>query len=202
MTSVAHQRGTSPVRGRRLRRPLTMIAMAAGLVGTGGAIAPAAASSAVPAAVVNVESCTAVPATVHYVPGLRPASRNQTVTLTGTLSGCTGQFGNQQPGQGLITLNLAGASSTGTVSARGTFTINWPAAAGLNPSTGTATLSGPGMTNTLRFSGTVTGGAFPAAPVGVTWVISGRTGNGTNRRPITAESLANTVPLTATRNLG
>jgi hypothetical protein len=189
------------LRRRPMRRPLAVTALGVALVGVGGVAAPASAT-AVPAAFATVESCTAVTATATYNPGLTPTARNQTITLSGTLSGCTDRTGAAQPGAGTINGVLTGSSRVGAVSGRGNVTINWPASSGLNPSTGTLGLTGPAAGNTFALSGTFTSGAYTGSLVGTTFVVARTTGSGTNRRPVTGHGFTNTLPLTVRQNLG
>jgi hypothetical protein len=197
-------RKTPRVRSHRMRRPLAVTALAVALVGMGGAVTPAAAArtTAVPSALVVVESCTTVTARADYAPGLTPTARNQIVMLTGTLDGCAGAGGAPQPGPGRILADLTGSSRVGAVSAKGPVSITWPTSAGLNISSGTGTLTGPGAGNVFTLNVAIGTGAFPGAPANTAFRVDRTTGNGTNRRPVISQFLTNTVPLTVKRNLG
>jgi hypothetical protein len=197
-------RKTPRVRSHRMRRPLAVTTLAVALVGTGGAVTPAAAvrPTVVPSALVVVESCTSVTARADYAPGLTPTARNQSVMITGALDGCTGAGGASQPGPGRILANLTGSSRVGAVSAKGPVSIIWPTSAGLNISSGTGTLTGPGGGNVFTLNVAIDTGAFPGAPANTVFRVTRTIGNGTNRRPVISHFFINTVPLTVKRNLG
>jgi hypothetical protein len=204
-TVATHPGRTTPrVRSHRMRRPLAVTTLAVALVGMGGAVTPAAAvrTTVVPSALVVVESCTSVTARADYAPGLTPTARNQSVMITGALDGCTGAGGASQPGPGRSLANLTGSSRVGAVSAKGPVSIIWPTSAGLNISSGTGTLTGPGAGNVFTLNVAIDTGAFPGAPANTVFRVTRTIGNGTNRRPVISHFFTNTVPLTVKRNLG
>jgi len=163
-----------------MRKARTTIAtvVAAGATLTAGALAgPALATTARPAGRVTVESCGSVVGTLsHTAAG---------TVLTATLSGCTGYTG-AVAGSGTLVASLSPASS-------GTFTITWPAAAHLNPSTGTLGVTGPDAQGGYAVGGSITGGAFAGA-VARTSLAPARD-QATGGQPVT-----NTAPLEVTRN--
>jgi hypothetical protein len=184
---------------------------------TAGAVAFAAAATTVaatavavtasPAAAVGlgwntVEGCTSAMGSVSYRPGLTNTARAETGTLAATLAGCNSSYSGSTPGTGLLTSSLSGTSSTTGVSQRGNFTINWPAASGLNPSNGTFSLTGPDAAGHYTASGSITSGAFPGAWMGTTFVVTAVNpgANGSPARPVTLQQLTNTAPLQVRRN--
>ena len=84
--------------------------------------------------------------------------------------------------------------------AGGTFTINWPAGSGFNPSNGnlTATESN-GVENV---SGTVTSGFDTGTALAWQYVITGNTGRTGTKKGVTAQTYTNTQPLNLSRNEG
>jgi hypothetical protein len=204
-TVATHPGRTTPrVRSHRMRRPVAVSTLALTLVGMGGVVTPAAAAgtTAVSSGPVVVESCTSVTARADYAPGLTPNARNQIVMIRGALDGCAGLGGAPQAGPGLILANLTGSSRVAAVSAKGPVTITWPTSAGLNPSSGTGTLTGPGTGDVFTLNVAINTGAFPGAPANVVFRVTRTIGNGTNRRPTISQFFTNTVPLTVKRNLG
>jgi hypothetical protein len=93
---------------------------------------------------------------------------------------------------------LNGNSSLAAENFSGTFTIDWPASAGLNPSNGTVTVTESGGTESVN--GMVTSGAFTGSPISVTLKTTANTGTGTKRHPVTAQTFVNTTPLQLTQN--
>ena len=82
----------------------------------------------------------------------------------------------------------------------GTFTINWPAGSGWNPSNGTLTVTeANGLENV---SGSVTSGFDTGTAFAMQYVITGQTGRGTALHPVTAQTYTNTQSLTLSRNEG
>lgn len=157
------------------------------------------AAGATPFGWVTVESCTSVTGAIGYQPGLTATSTNQTVTLSATLSGCSNLFTGAQPGAGTLTATLSGAASTTSVlGLTGTFVLNWPVSSGLNPSSGGFGFTGPSA-GRYGIGGTVSGGAFPTAPVRVTIVPST---SSTSGGAITGQTFTNSTSLTVQRNNG
>jgi len=190
-----------------IRRTVAATAVAASaLVGAAAAIAPAAAnaSTAAPQAYVSVLSCTSAPGTITYSPGLRRnISRITSSTVNSTLSGCSDSLGgHDESGTGHLTLQLSGTSSYGHVSESGTFVINWPQF--YNPSTGTATLTGPNADGTYTIIGRTTGGAFNGSAMSLT-VLPTRTNKGATGKvghALTKQWFTNTTPLSVSENFG
>lgn len=196
----------------RLRRA-AVVALTAGAAVTGvvAGVSPAFAApahhvvsasspSATPDGLFAVQRCTTMTGSVQFQPGLVKTARTETALVNATLDGCS-LDGGAVSGQGTLTAVLTGSASTTSQALSGTYTINWPAGENLNPSTGRLSLSGPSL-NVVSFSGTGTAGAFTGLPVSGAWFISGQTGSGTSRKPITAETFVNTVPLQVVENLG
>ena len=119
----------------------TILTGAAAMSGSAfAAQAPAAHHDATPNGYSPVETCTSLVGSVHLNPGLRKRTHAESVVINGTLDGCNA-YGQAQAGQGTFTAILAGNASTKTGQLTGTFTANWPASAGLNPSNGTIGIS-------------------------------------------------------------
>lgn len=192
---------TTTTSTRRARR-LAGAALAAGaaVAGIAAGISPATAATVHPDGWFAIQTCTSVTGSLQFQPGLQTKAHTQTALLNATLDGCS-LDGNAAAGQGTLTAVLNGSASTTVQSLSGTYTINWPAAEHLNPSTGNVTLSGPNA-NVLTFGGTGTGGAFTGLPVRTALFISGHTGAGSKHNPITNETFVNTMPLQVTENLG
>ncbi|MCU7727493.1 hypothetical protein ODJ79_27555 [Actinoplanes sp. KI2] len=152
----------------------------------------------------TVEGCTSAMGSVSYQPGLTNVARSETGTLSVTLAGCSSLYSGSTPGTGLLTASLSGTSSTAGVSQRGTFTINWPAGSGLNPSNGTLTLTGPDAAGHYTAGGSITSGAFPGASLGTAFVVTavnpGATGSPAH--PVTLQQVTNTAPVQVQRNMG
>lgn len=152
----------------------------------------------------SVISCTRAPGTITYSPGLRRnIGRLTSSTVNSTLSGCTDSLGgHDESGTGHLALQLSGTSSYGHVSESGTFVINWPQF--YNPSTGTATLTGPDTDGTYTIVGRTTGGAFSCSAMSLT-VFPARTNKGATGRvghALTKHWFTNTTPLTVSENIG
>jgi hypothetical protein len=80
--------------------------------------------------------------------------------------------------------------------------INWPQF--YNPSTGTATLTGPASDGTYSIIGRTTSGAFTGSVISLT-VLPTRTNKGATGRvghALTKQWFTNTTPLTASENFG
>lgn len=177
----------------------------AGAVLAGGALcavaAPGAQASTVhPDGFSVVQGCTGLTGTITYTPGLTGTLRKQSAVLTGTLTGCSG-FNGAQAGTGTVTAVLSGSSKVKAVSLTGTVTINWPAAAGLNPSNGTLSVNGVnGGADTV--SGQITSGAYTSAQLSSGILAVAHTGAGTKAHPIKAQQFVNTLAFNASENFG
>jgi hypothetical protein len=188
---------------------LTVAAGGAGLLGVGGvaqaSVAQAstvhAASHAGPNGWVVTDSCTGVAGSVSYSPGLRNLKlKNQQAVLTGTTSGCSDIFNGAESGTGTITAVLSGKASKAAENFTGTFTINWPASSGFNPSNGSLTVTESNGVETV--TGTVASGFDTGSALAWQYVITGHKGKGTALKPITSQTYTNTQPLTLSRNEG
>jgi hypothetical protein len=186
---------------RRVRAALVTTAVAgaglSGVLGTG--IADASTGHGDGYAVYT--SCTGVSGTIHINPGLH-ASKARTVkeALSSTLSGCSNIFSGPMPGSGTFTAIMSGTATYKTQNLSGTFTINWPAASGYNPSNGT--LSETESNGVETVSGTVTSGFETDAYFALQYAITGHTGKPTSTMGVTAETLVNTQALTLSENTG
>jgi hypothetical protein len=166
--------------------------LAAGLAGTAGA-----ASAAVnPDGYVIVQTCTSLSGTVHLTPGLKAKAHAESAIVSGTLDGCS-SYGSQQPGQGSFTAVVSGTASTTAGTLSGSFTANWPASSGLNPSNGTITITTLSK-GQYAVSGSVTSGAWTGTSLSTGYVVTGTTGTGKKHDPITAQNFVNT----SARSLG
>jgi hypothetical protein len=184
---------------RRARAALvTTVAVGAGLLGTAGI---ASASTAHTNGYVVVTSCTNVSGKVFYTPGLRKAVlKKVNAVLTGTTAGCSNLFSGALPGTGTITAIMSGTADKNAENFSGTFTINWPAGSGFNPSTGSITVT---EANGLEsFYGSVTGGFETGAELAGQYVIIGSKGTGTKLHPVTSQTYTNTQSLTLSENTG
>ena len=146
----------------------------------------------------SVETCTSVAGTAGYRPGLTKVVRDETASLSATISGCSNPFRGVSAGAGTLTATLSGASSISAVALTGTFTVTWPAASGFNPSHGTLSLSGPDAHGVYTVHGTVAGGAFTGSRL-TTALVSADTANGA---ATISQRFTNTAPLQAQQNLG
>ncbi|GAB1691983.1 hypothetical protein [Krasilnikovia sp. M28-CT-15] len=186
---------------RLIRATTTVVALAAAATGT------AFAATASPAAAAGrgwstVESCTSAAGSVSYQPGLTSTVRPESSVLSATLAGCASTYSGAVPGTGLLTAFLSGSSSTAAVSQRGNFTLNWPAASGLNPSNGSFSLTGPDATGRYTASGSITSGAYTGAWLGTTFVATGVNAgaDGSVAHPVTMQQVTNTAALLVRRN--
>lgn len=170
----------------------------AGLLGVGGV---AQASTSRPNGYVVIDNCTGVSGKITYTPGLRnTVLKPQQAVMTGTTSGCADIFSGPESGTGTLTAVLSGTASAAAENFSGTFTINWPAGSGFNPSNGTLTVTeSNGVENV---SGTVTSGFDTGTVLGMQYVITGKKGAGTRLHPIIWQTYTNTQPLTLSRNEG
>jgi hypothetical protein len=185
---------------RRLRPALVTTVAAgaglAGLLGIGGGVAHAGVNG-----YVVTDSCTSVAGKISYSPGLRTSKlKAEHAVLTGTTSGCSDLFNGALPGTGTFTAILSGTASVNAKNFSGTFTINWPAGSGFNPSNGTLSVTDANGVETI--SGTVTSGFDTGSPLALQYVNTHNTGRGTALKPVTAQSYVNTQSLTLSRNTG
>jgi hypothetical protein len=177
----------------------------AALLGVGGiaqaSTVHAAASHAGPNGWVVTDTCTGVAGSISYSPGLRnTVLKKEQAVLTGTTSGCSDLFSGAESGTGTLTAVLSGTADKAAENFSGTFTINWPASSGFNPSNGTLSVTeSNGLEN---ISGSVTGGAFTGAEMNMQYVITGHKGAGTKLHPITQQTYTNTQSLNVLRNEG
>ena len=83
----------------------------------------------------------------------------------------------------------------------GTYVINWPAAAGLNPTVGNLSTMGPNA-SLYNVNGTDTGGAYTAAPMSTAWLVTNQVLGGRKHNAVVSESFVNTLPLQIKENFG
>jgi hypothetical protein len=154
-------------------------------------------ASAANAGPVSVETCTSVTGATTYQPGLTTNTRTETAVLSATLGGCSNAYNGASPGAGALTANLTGPASTTAVALKGAFVVNWPAASGFNPSTGTLGVTGPNAQGVYTVSGTITGGAFTGSTVSTSLLGTGVNAgaDGSVQHPITAQQFTNTAAL-------
>jgi hypothetical protein len=175
------------------RSLLTALALAA--------VASASLAGTAQAGYSTVEQCTTLSAQVHYSPNLKKAAGAVNETITGTISGCSGQNGAQD-GSGTFFAQLSSPTASKTVNNEsGTFVINWPAASGLNPTTGTISTVGPNA-GTYVVNGADTGGAYASGVLSTGWVVTGQTLAGKKHNQVAAETFVNTLPLAIKVNFG
>lgn len=177
----------------------------AALLGVGGiaqaSTVHAATSHAGPNGWVVTDTCTGVSGKILYTGGLRNVKlRSIHATLTGTTSGCSDIFNGAESGTGTITAVMSGTASKASENFSGTFTVNWPAASGFNPSNGNLSVTESNGLETV--SGSVTSGFDTGSAFAMQYVITGQKGAGTKLHPITAQTYTNTLPLTLSRNEG
>lgn len=183
---------------RRARRLLgTAVLTGAGMTGLFGFSQAAHASNA---GWDVVQSCSGVAGKVTFQPGLvNNQPRATKGTLQATISGCSNANG-PYAGTGTLSAALTGTTGLGAENFSGTFTIHWPAASGLNPSTGS--LSASKSNGIESIGGTISGGAFNTAPVQFAYRIQSRVGQGTAANPVTSQKFVSSQPLTVKENFG
>lgn len=187
---------------RRARTALVTTAVAgAGLAGVLGMGGVAHAASHGPNGYVTIDSCTGVSGKISFSPGMvKVAKKNVQAVLTGTTSGCSDIFSGAIGGTGTITAVVHGKVNLSAQNFSGTFTINWPAGSGFNPSNGNLTVTeASGLENV---SGSVTSGFDTGTAFAMQYVVTGKTGVGGPAHPVTAETYTNTQSLTLSRNEG
>src|SRR5262249_38478066 len=194
---------TQRITARRARAALvTTVAAGAGIAGMFGISGIAQASTAAHASRgwVVIDSCTGVSGQVTYSPGLEQKNRSVQAVLTGTTSGCSDIFNGAISGTGTITAVMSGTANVSAENFSGTFTINWPAGSGFNPSNGNLTVTeANGLENV---SGTVTSGFDTGTALAWQYVTTGNTGRTGTRKGVPAHTYTNTQSPTPPRNEG
>ena len=187
---------------RRARAALvTTVAASAGVAGLLGMGGVAHAAAQVPSSFVVIDSCTGVSGSISYSPGMVKLKKPLIhAVMTGTTSGCSDIFNGPESGTGTFTAVMSGHANLSVENFSGTFTINWPAGSGFNPSNGSLTVTEANGLETV--SGSVTSGFDTGTAFAMQYVITGQTGRGTALHPVTAQTYTNTQPLTLSRNEG
>ena len=188
---------------RRVRAALVTTAIAgasvAGLLGTSAAQAAVTGNRV--AGYVVIDSCTGLSGSITYSPGLRSTRiKAEHAVLTGTTTGCSDIFNGAMSGTGTFTAILSGNASKAAENFSGTFTINWPASSGFNPSNGNVTVTEANGLETV--SGSVTSGFETGAEFAMQYVITGGKGSGTKAHPVVSQNYTNTQSLNLSRNEG
>jgi hypothetical protein len=180
------------------RNILTALALAA--VASSAAVGTAQAD-VTPNGYVTVAQCTGLSGTAQYTPGLKYGAKAQHEIVTGTLTGCS-VGGAPVAGIGAFSAVLSSPAASRTANNEtGTFVINWPAAAGLNPTTGSISTFGPSaMAYSVR--GGDAGGAFPGGVMATGWLVTAQTLGGKKHNAIVSEQFVNTLPITIQQNFG
>lgn len=187
--------------GRRIRIAALTALTAGGLLGVTGAAQASMAASAAPRSWVVIDTCTGLAGKITYSPGLRTSTLRQVQAVaTGTTSGCSNIFNGPESGTGTFTAVLSGKASVKAENFTGTFTINWPASTGFNPSNGTLKITESSGVETI--SGTITSGFDTGCALGSQYTITGKTGSGTKKHPVKAQTYTNTQALNLSRNEG
>jgi hypothetical protein len=137
---------------------------------------------------------------VTYSPGLEKKNRPVQAVLTGTTSGCSDIFNGAESGTGTFTAVMSGTANVNAENFSGTFTINWPAGSGFNPSNGNLTVTE--SNGVEKLSGTVTSGFDTGTALAWQYVITGNTGRTGTKKGVTAQTDTNTQPLNLSRNEG
>jgi hypothetical protein len=170
----------------------------AGLLGMGG-VAHAATHSV--NGYVVIDNCTGVSGKITYSPGMvKFTKKTVQAVMTGTTSGCSDLFSGPESGTGTFTAVLSGRADLNAENFSGTFTINWPAGSGFNPSNGNLTVTESGGLENI--SGTVSSGFDTGTVLAMQYVTTGNTGRGTALHPVTAQTYINTQQLSLSRNEG
>lgn len=204
-----------------LRTRRTLVAAAVAGTAIAGALGAGTAAHAATSGIIVRQSCTGVSGNINYVPGLQSTTaQSNTAVLSATLTGCSGVFSGPLSGNGSFAATLQGNASAAAENFTGTFTINWPASAALNPSNGTLTVTEVnGMENV---SGTVKSGALVGSPISFSYIPTSSTtktmtvsstsskSSGHNSKKkhtatvtvTTAQAFINTMPLQLTQNEG
>jgi hypothetical protein len=186
---------------RRARAALvTTVAASAGVAGLLGMGGVAHAATHAPNGYVVIDSCTGVSGSISYSPGMVKYKKLIHAVMTGTTSGCADIFNGPESGTGTFTAVMSGKADVSAENFSGTFTINWPASSGFNPSNGNLTVTESGGLENV--SGSVTSGFDTGTAFALQYVITGHTGAGTANKPMTAQTYTNTQALTLSRNEG
>ena len=93
------------------------------------------------------------------------------------------------------------AASKTTNNETGTFVINWPAASGLNPTTGRISTTGPNA-GLYVVNGADNGGAYASGVLSTGWAVTGQTLGGKKHNQVLGETFVNTLPLAIKVNSG
>ncbi len=187
---------------RRARVALvTTVAASAGVAGLLGMGGVAHAATAAPRGFVVIDSCTGVSGKIIYSPGMVKVKKPLIhAVMTGTTSGCADIFNGPESGTGTFTAVMSGHANLNAENFSGTFTINWPASSGFNPSNGSLTVTESGGLESV--SGTVSSGFDTGTAFAMQYVTTGNTGLGTAKKPVTAQTYTNTQELSLSRNEG
>jgi hypothetical protein len=187
---------------RRARVALvTTVAASAGVAGLLGMGGVAHAATHAPRGFVVIDSCTGVSGKITYSPGMVKVKKPLIhAVMTGTTSGCADIFNGPESGTGTFTAVLSGRANLNAENFSGTFTINWPASSGFNPSNGSLTVTESGGLENV--SGSVSSGFDTGTAFAMQYVTTGNTGLGTAKKPVTAQTYTNTQSLTLSRNEG
>jgi hypothetical protein len=170
----------------------------AGLLGIGGV---AHASTGHPDGWAVYTTCTGVSGSISINPGLKAVkARTVQEVLSGTTSGCSNIFSGGMSGTGTFTGILSGSATYKAQNLSGTFTVNWPAGSGYDPSNGTLGETESNGVETV--TGTVTSGYETSAEFTLQYVISGHTGKPGSKTGVTKEVYTNTQPLDLLENTG
>jgi len=162
------------------------------------AVASASLAGTAQAGYSTVEQCTSLSGTITYTPGLKAKPGAVNAIITGTISGCSGQSG-AQAGTGTFFAQLSSPAASKTVNNEaGTFVINWPAASGLNPTTGTINLSGPNA-NQYVLNGQDRAGAYASGVLSSGLAVTAQT---LKKKTVLTQSFVNTLPLAIKVNFG
>jgi hypothetical protein len=168
----------------------------AGLLGSSGS-----ALASTPHGWAVVESCASVAGKVTYKTGLlnsKPRVTNG--KLQATISSCGDVYNGPVGGTGALSAALTGTAKVGAENFTGTFTIDWPASTGLNPSSGSIIVTESAGVESVY--GTISAGAFTTAPIQLAYQNVANTGKGTVKHPITAQRFINTQQLAVKENFG
>jgi hypothetical protein len=189
---------------RRVRAALVTTVAAgagvAGLLGMSGAAQASTVGHSVNGYVV-IDTCTGVAGSISYSPGIvKVKDRTVQAVMTGTTSGCSDIFNGAESGTGTFTAVMSGKVNLSTENFSGTFTINWPASSGFNPSNGNLTVTeSNGVENV---SGSVTSGFDTGTVLSMQYVTTHNTGKPRSKKGVTAQAYTNTQALSLSRNEG
>jgi hypothetical protein len=145
-------------------------------------------------------SCSGVSGSISISPGLHAKARTVQEVLTGTTSGCSNVFDGPLSGTGTLTAIMSGSATYSAQNLSGTFTINWPASSGYNPSNGNLSTTESNGVETV--TGSVTSGFETGAEFTLQYVLTGHTGKPKSTKGVTAETYTNTQALNLLVNTG